>query len=293
MNKNAESFGRVVYPDEASEPILSPGTRSAILNWLEEIWAEDELEAVGIEPRRKAIFYGQPGGGKTTLAHHLAARLGLPMLIVDSDRIISKYVGDTEKNIGNLFRAAAASGPYVLFLDELDTIGGKRIDASQAAGLAHNAGVNVLLQYLERHKGLLIAATNRTDALDTALWRRFQLQIELGEPGQEERERIIERYLSPYTVDPASVTSLARDLGGASPALIREFCEGMKRQMIIGPKVGLKMEWVAVLNRLVSAIAPHPELTQPVLWADPSRARVSREFIWPLVLPSFVEEDSH
>ncbi len=288
--KNAESFGPVVYPDEAAEPILSPAVRAALLNWLEEIWAEDELKEVGIEPRRKALFYGPPGTGKTTLAHHLCARLGLPMLIVQSDRIISKYVGQSERNIGELFRAVEAGGPYCLFIDELDTLAGKRIDASSSAGHAHNAQVNVMLQYMERYNGLLIGATNRTDALDTAIWRRFQLQVEIDVPGQAEREHIIERYLAPYLVDPDSVVALARDMNGATPALIREFCEGLKRQIVLGPRLRLPMDWTDVLGRLTASIAPHPELVQPVLWKDAARSRAAKTFNWPLTLSGAKEE---
>lgn len=70
-------FGEVLQPAEAQEPILARPVRASLIEWLTEIWAAKELEEVGLEPRRRALFHGAPGTGKTTLAHHLAARLGL------------------------------------------------------------------------------------------------------------------------------------------------------------------------------------------------------------------------
>src|SRR5579871_4297883 len=96
-------FGDLLMPEEAMEPILSRPVRGALLEWLTEIWAEPELAAIGVKARRRAIFDGPPGVGKTTLAHHLAARLGLPMLAVRPDRVIDKWVGSTGQNIGALF----------------------------------------------------------------------------------------------------------------------------------------------------------------------------------------------
>src|ERR1700735_1891214 len=92
--KTLDSFGDIFWPSEAAEPILARPVRLALTEWLTEIWAEDELTAVGIGPRKRAIFDGAPGVGKTTLAHHLSARLGLPMLAVRPERVISKWVGE-------------------------------------------------------------------------------------------------------------------------------------------------------------------------------------------------------
>lgn len=282
QQKAFEDFGDVLYPDEAQEPILPKAVRDALTEWLTEIWASDELKAVGLKPRQKALFTGPPGGGKTTLAHHLAARLKLPLVCVRSERLIDAYVGSTGRNIGSLFDLAAASEQTVIFIDEFDSLGLKRRSATQGAEDERNGSVNVLLQRMEHYDGFLIAASNRGADIDEAIWRRFDIQINLGLPGQPERVRILARYLAPYVIPPAELDPLAASFNEASPALMRQFCEGLKRQLIIGPKVGWDMERGAVFARLIAAVGPHPDLSRPRLWARGANDTAVGMLTWPL-----------
>jgi SpoVK/Ycf46/Vps4 family AAA+-type ATPase len=252
--------------------------------WLTEIWATDELASVGLSPRRRAIFDGPPGVGKTTLAHHLSARLGLTMVAVHPERIIEKYLGSTSRNIGKLFDLANddPEDPIVLFFDEFDAIALKRKETDQAAGAEQNAWVNVLLQRIERHPSFIIAATNHSKTIDPAIWRRFDIHISLELPGQEERERILSRYLDPYGLPADPLAHLAEAFATASPALMRQFCEGMKRNIVLGPRLNWDMRKEATVGRLIASVSPHPDLGRPRLWTLGAKDHAVKSLPWPL-----------
>jgi SpoVK/Ycf46/Vps4 family AAA+-type ATPase len=281
-----DAFGDLLLPQEAVEPILPPPVRASLTEWLTEIWAADELAEIGLTPRRKAIFYGAPGTGKTTLAHHLAARLGLPMLAIRPDRIVDCWLGSTGRNLGALFDAARPApdgeGPVVLFFDEFEALASKRVAGARDAQMERNAVIDTLLQRFDAHDGLIIAATNHGDYLDPAIWRRFDIHVELGLPGVAECRRILARYLAPFRMPQQALTELATSCATASPALMRQLCEGLKRNHIIGPRVGWPMDRSAVFERVLASVAPHPDLGKPALWARGTDDRAVAAFPWPL-----------
>lgn len=293
------SFGDILLPAEAQEPILARSVRAALIEWLTELWCEDELNAVGIAARKRAIFDGSPGVGKTTLAHHLSARLGLPMLAVRPERLISKWLGDTARNVGALFDLAAAgvkqdgrTEPVVLFIDEFDAISHQRGRSSTGAEEERNAWVNTLLQCIDRYKGFLIAATNFGEHVDQAIWRRFDMHITLELPGQDERERILARYLAPFGLPKRALTGLAEAFETASPALMRQWCENLKRQLVVGPKLGSDMRREPVVDRILAAVHPHPDLGRPRLWTLMGRDPAVAALPWPLPKAADVVEDA-
>jgi SpoVK/Ycf46/Vps4 family AAA+-type ATPase len=277
-------FGEILLPSEAEEPILAKGVRDALLEWLTEIWAKDELVAVGLKERRRAIFDGAPGTGKTTLAHHLSARLGLPMLVVRPEKIVDCWLGSTGRNIGALFDAARSEeNPVVLFLDEFDALASTRRENSRTgAEDERNGWINTLLQRIEQHAGFIITATNHAKTIDPAIWRRFDIHITLELPGQPERERILARYLAPYALPKPALRKLGEALETASPALMRQFAENLKRQLIVGPRVNWDMRRESVIDRLIAANQPHPDLGKPRLWTLGAKDPAIAAMPWPL-----------
>jgi len=280
-----EDFGDILQPTEAQEPILAPPVRAALTEWLTEIWAEKELKAVDLTPRRRALFTGVPGTGKTTLAHHFAARLGLPMLVVRPERFKTAYVHDSAASIGKLFHLVRQEeSPVFLFMDEFDSVASKRMDSGKnpVGEQDHNETINALLKSLDAHTGYVVAATNFASRIDDAVWRRFEIQIDLETPGHGERRRILRRYFAPFVLPDRALDALSLSLETATPALMRSFCEHVKRQIVVGPKANWEMSSQAVFARVVSSVQPHPDAGKPRLWSlginDPGLASVP----WPL-----------
>ena len=136
-----------------------------------------------------AMFHGVSGTGKTTAAELLAHDLGLDLYRIDLSAIVSKYIGETEKNLAKIFTAAEAAGAILQF-DEADAIIGKRSSVKDARDRYANMEVSYLLQRMEVYPGLAILTTNLPDALDAAFLRRIRFSIRFDHPSHELRTKI-------------------------------------------------------------------------------------------------------
>jgi SpoVK/Ycf46/Vps4 family AAA+-type ATPase len=149
----------------------------------------------------KIIFYGYPGTGKTLTAHAIAKELNKPVLSLDSSKILSMYVGESEKNVRRLFEeyyeiSEKLKTKPVLLLNEADQFLSTRTTASfSSADKMHNQMQNIFLEQIEKFEGILIATTNLLETIDSAFSRRFDYKIKFEKPNFKERIKLWEKKL--------------------------------------------------------------------------------------------------
>lgn len=178
-----------------SSPLLLEAEQEALLNrFVNEAKNAEKLYRAGLSSRYNLLLSGPPGTGKTFVAGHIAARLGLPFNVVRLDTVVSSLLGDTAKNIRSLFDYLMRGGG-LLFLDEFDAVAKSRDDQRELGELKRV--VNTLLQGLDMvgERSVIIAATNHSRLLDPAVWRRFPYNLEIGLPGLDLRIALWDLYL--------------------------------------------------------------------------------------------------
>jgi len=188
----AHSLGDVVLPAEVSGQVRYVVDFVANRSLILDDWGFGESH--GRTGQCTVLFAGLPGTGKTMTAQAVAAELGKKVLLVCYPEVVSKWVGDTEKNIVALFAEARASDAVLVF-DEADAMFHTRVNVTNATDQSFNREVNVLLQEVERFDGVMILTTNRADGLDPALERRIVVRVEFPQPDAQARKLIWERHL--------------------------------------------------------------------------------------------------
>ncbi len=174
-----------------------------------ETWGFAQKSARG--PGSSALFAGPSGTGKTMAAEVLANELELDLYCIDLSQVVSKYIGETEKNLGRVFDAAEAGGTILLF-DEADALFGKRSEVKDSHDRYANIEVSYLLQRMEAYRGLALLTTNMKSALDQAFWRRLRFVAQFPFPTAEQRAAIWQRIFPPETptdgLDPLRLAQL-------------------------------------------------------------------------------------
>lgn len=275
-------YACIMPPEDSEAPVLSQAVRTSVHQWLVELGAQHELEAAGLDPRKSALLSGPPGCGKTTLAHHLAARLGLPLVVVDAAALRSQYIGQTGQQIVRLFAALRQQqDSMVVLFDEFDGLATSRVRQQQSSDREANSIVVALLQHIDRFDGVMLAATNRGDAIDPAIWRRFGMQITIDIPDDECRFAILRRYLTPFEWPDHAVDEVCDLTAGATPALLRALMEGVKRNLILAPRLRVDASARSTFERVLTATRPHEDAILPALWGGAWALDRIAKLPWP------------
>jgi transitional endoplasmic reticulum ATPase len=209
----------------------------------------DLLRHAGVRPVRGILLHGPPGTGKTLLVKAIASQSGVNFISVKGPALLSKYVGESERGVREVFKKARQAAPCIVFLDELDSLAPTRRAGDTEQGVEQRVMSQLLteLDGVEELKGVLVmGATNRLDMLDPALIRpgRFDLLIEVGLPDPKSRARIFEVHLANKpivsAVDPAELADRAEGMTGADIEAVcqRATLEALRRHLVAFPDGG-------------------------------------------------------
>lgn len=228
------ALAEVIFPADVRQdaPIFDARVTSAIETIVEE-WANYEvLSEIDIQPAKTCLIYGAPGTGKTRLAFWIASQLNLPIVLVKLDGLISSFLGTTARNIGNLLTFANRH-KCILLLDEFDAIAKMRDDPQEVGEIKRV--VNALLQNLDtrREIGFTIGITNHPKLLDPAVWRRFEMQLEIPKPGFQMREALAAHFMPPVDAPDTHVRLIAWFTEGATGAEVESLVRTYKKASTI------------------------------------------------------------
>jgi len=185
--KPRRSRDDLILPSELHDQVLDVARFSRVLPRVRESWGFGRISSGG--SGIKALFTGDPGTGKTLAAEVIAAELSVPLLKVNIGQVLSRWVGEGEKNLDAAFQEASACHA-AMFFDEADALFGKRGEVSRGTDRYANTEVSHLLQRLEDHDGLVILASNLRENIDPAFMRRMQVVVHFPRPTLKERRRI-------------------------------------------------------------------------------------------------------
>ncbi|MGB3334132.1 MAG: AAA family ATPase [Mycobacterium sp.] len=203
-----------------SELALHPYVRDRIDDFLNSVRMHDQWAAHGVASANRLLIYGPPGTGKTSIAMKIAEELALPVVLSRSDALVSSLLGQTSRNIRNIFDFVS-SNPCVLFLDEFDALAKNRSDSREIGELQRV--VIALLQNVDAldPSTVMIAATNHPELLDPAAWRRFDYTLKVDFPDSAEREQIWTTMLGPFAPEKSDLKHLVEYSEGMSGAAIK------------------------------------------------------------------------
>lgn len=237
LDPNLQSLFLEIIPNEyLSDLVVSPQIRNRIERIIGEFTHRDKLLRYNLENRRKILFSGHPGTGKTMTASVIANELHLPIYVVLMDKIVTKYMGETSAKLRQIFDYIE-SVPAVYLFDEFDAIGGQRGKDNEVGEMRRV--LNSFLQFIERDhsNSLIIAATNNLELLDQALFRRFDDVIHYQLPTEAEKIQLLKNRLN-GNLSNKDINLILPELDSLSHAEINQAClDAIKESVIEDSKI--------------------------------------------------------
>lgn len=231
------AYQELVYEITPERPLSSLVLTDKIRGLLQEVIEEQHrselLHAYNLRPRHRVLLAGPPGNGKTTLAEVLACELMAPLIVVRYETLIGSYLGETASRLKNLLDYVKTQR-CVLFFDEFETLGKERGDTHETGEIKRVVS-SLLLQMDEMPDYVVVvAASNHPELLDRAVWRRFQVRIELPNPTRAQLAHFIESIGQRCHVNFGyAAETLAKHLVGQNFAEVEEFCLAIARRAIL------------------------------------------------------------
>lgn len=219
--------------DDMTSLVLSQELKEKLDRVIKEYLKKETLSKYGLANRRKLLLYGASGTGKTMTASALAKEFNLPFFVVRTEKVLTKFMGETGQKLGRIFDFINEV-PAVYLFDEFDAIGSQR-------GMDNEVGeqrriLNTFLQLLERDDSdsFIIAATNSIESIDKAMFRRFDDVIEYKLPDREQRLALLREYL--YTAKDLDFSSAEPLFDGMSHAEIKMVCSDIFKESLLNDR---------------------------------------------------------
>lgn len=219
--------------DDMTSLVLSQELKEKLDRVIKEYLKKETLSKYGLANRRKLLLYGASGTGKTMTASALAKEFNFPFFVVRTEKVVTKFMGETGQKLGRIFDFINEV-PAVYLFDEFDAIGSQR-------GMDNEVGeqrriLNTFLQLLERDDSdsFIIAATNSIESIDKAMFRRFDDVIEYKLPDREQRLALLREYL--YTAKDLDFSSAEPLFDGMSHAEIKMVCSDIFKESLLNDR---------------------------------------------------------